>query len=713
MPTLDDIIHRVNSYYPSANTDLIKKGYEFAEKQHEKQVRKSGEPYLQHPVEVAIILTELKMDVSTIVTALLHDTVEDTGVALEVIKKEFGEDVANLVDGVTKIGKIRFRTTQEKQAENFRKMLLAMAKDLRVIIIKLADRMHNMRTLQYLPSNKQVRIAQETLDIYAPLANRLGIAWIRSELEDLSLRYVKPEIYEKLVEKVAKRRAERETYINKVSQILRQEVSKHGLKAEVSGRPKNFYSIYKKMESRNLEYEQIYDIVAYRIVVGSIAECYEVLGLIHSIWKPIPGRFKDYIAMPKANGYQSLHTTVIGPDAERIEIQIRTKEMHDIAERGVAAHWIYKEGHMAPSELNKFRWLRSLVEFHKELRDSTEFLDVVKVDLSAGDVYVFTPRGDVVELPPGATPLDFAYNVHTDVGNRCVGAKVNGRIVPLKYNLKSGDTIEILTSQTQQPKKDWLNIVQTSRAKSKIRQYIKQIERVRSIELGIELLEKEFRKKGTTFQKLQKQGELEKVAKEMNYQDIDGLVMAVGYGFIPPKQVIRKLFPPLPEKSGQPLDKSAESVRGETRVFTSKAIKIKGVGDVLVRFAKCCVPVPGDPISGFITRGRGVSVHRADCSRLLSHDEERRVEIEWEAEGVKTERNVKVRVLSIDIPGILVKMSEVFGSHGINIVKAQIRTTKDKKAINIFEVSVTNLPQLQELIKEMEGVEGVISVERL
>lgn len=713
MATVEDIIHKVTGYYPTANTALIKKAYDFAEKLHQGQLRKSGEPYLQHPVEVASILTELKMDVPTIVTALLHDTVEDTHVSLEEIKKEFGIEVSGLVDGVTKIGKMRFRTTQEKQAENFRKMLLAMAKDLRVIIIKLSDRLHNMRTLQYLAPTKQFRIAQETLDIYAPLANRLGIAWIKTELEDLALRFVKPEIYEKLVEKVAKKKAERESYIEKVNKILYEILVKHGIKAEISGRPKNFYSIYKKMESRNLEYEQIYDIVAYRIIVNNVAECYEVLGLIHSLWKPIPGRFKDYIAMPKANGYQSLHTTVIGPDAERIEIQIRTREMHDIAERGVAAHWIYKEGEMTPSELNKFRWLRSLVEFHKEVSDSSEFLDVVRVDLFAGDVYVFTPRGDVVELPAGASPLDFAYNVHTDVGNRCVGAKINGRIVPLKYQLKSGDTVEILTSSTQQPNKDWLGFVQTSRAKSKIRQFIKQIERARSLELGTELLEKEFRKRGASLQKLEKSGDLEKVAKEMNYQDVHGLLIAVGYGFIPSKQVTKKLFPQPIEKLDKPKERVQDVTRKTPSQYISKAIKIRGVGDVLVRFAKCCVPVPGDPVTGFITRGRGVSVHRADCSRLLTHDEERRVDVEWDIEGTKPERNVRVRVVSVDTPGLLVRMSEVFSTHGINIVKAQIRTTKDRKAINLFEVSVTNLPQLQEVMKEMEGVEGVISVERL
>lgn len=712
MATVEEIKSRILSYYPSATISLIDKAYNLAEKQHEGQQRRSGEPYLHHPVEVASILTDLKMDIPTIVTALLHDTVEDTGISLEEIRKEFGEEVASLVDGVSKIGKIRFRTTQEKQAENFRKMLLAMAKDLRVIIIKLADRLHNMRTLQFLPTTKQFRIAQETLDIYAPIANRLGIAWIKAELEDLALRYVKPEIYEKLVEKVAKRREERESYISHVNEILRKELKKHDLKVEVAGRPKNFYSIYKKMESRNLEYEQIYDIVAYRIIVNSISECYEVLGLIHSLWKPIPGRFKDYIAMPKANGYQSLHTTVIGPNAERIEIQIRSKEMHDIAEKGVAAHWIYKEGHMAPSELDKFKWLRSLVEYHREVRDPTEFLDAVKVDLFAGDVFVFTPRGDVFELPLGATPLDFAYSVHTDVGNHCVGAKVNGRIVPLKYQLKSGDAVEILTSATQKPNKDWLNIVQTSRAKSKIRQFIKQIERVRSLELGKELLEKELRRQGASFQKLEKSGELNRVAKELHYHDMEGLVIAVGYGFLPPKHVTVKLFPASPES----LEKHAvvtQPIKEVAKEYPTKAIKIRGVGDVLVRFAKCCAPVPGDAVSGFITRGRGVSVHRADCSRLMTHDEERRVDVEWVAEGTDSERNVRVKVVSVDTPGLLVKMSEVFGAHKVNIVKAQIRTTKDRKAINIFEVSVTNLPQLRELIKEMEGVEGVISVERL
>ncbi|HLB59036.1 MAG TPA: bifunctional (p)ppGpp synthetase/guanosine-3',5'-bis(diphosphate) 3'-pyrophosphohydrolase, partial [Bdellovibrionota bacterium] len=579
--------------------------------------------------------------------------------------------------------------------------------------VKLADRLHNMRTLDHLPPSKQARIAQETLDIYAPLANRLGIAWIKTELEDLSLRYLKPEIYYKLVEKIAKRREEREKYLEKVKSILRDKLAEAGIPGELSGRPKNFYSIYKKMEQRNLEYEQVYDIVAYRIITNSVAQCYEILGLIHSIWKPVPGRFKDYIAMPKANGYQSLHTTVIGPDAERIEIQIRTKDMHEIAERGVAAHWVYKEGEIAPRDLNRFKWLRSLVEYHKEVRDSSEFLDVVKVDLSAGDVYVFTPKGDVFELPQGATPLDFAYTVHTDVGNRCIGAKINGKIVPLKYHLKSGDTIEVLTSPTQHPHKDWLNIVKTSRAKSKIRAVIKQEERTRSLELGAELLEKELKKFDVSLQKMEKHGDLLKVAKEMNYQDIPNLIIAIGYGFISPKQISRKLFPTTVEAPEKPVGKLTKLFQDVAKKPPSGAITIRGVEDVLVRFARCCTPLPGDSIMGFITRGRGVSIHRADCPKLLTHDEDRRVEVAWATEVSKEERRVRVRVVSVDTPGLLVKMSEVFSSHGINIVKAQIRTTKDKKAINVFEVSVSDLRQLQKVMKEMEGVEGVISVERL
>jgi GTP pyrophosphokinase len=719
--TLDTICSRISSYYPEAKHDLVKKAYHFAEEAHRGQLRSSGEPYMIHPTDVAQTLADLHLDIPSIVTGLLHDTVEDTHATLEQIEKEFGKDIAELVDGVTKLSKITFKTSEEKQAENFRKMILAMAKDIRVILVKLADRLNNMRTLEHLNPVKQKTIAQETLDIYAPIANRLGISWIKLELEDLCLRYLHPDVYYKLAQKVAKTKREREKYIEELGNIFDEKLAEYDIQAQVTGRAKHFYSIFKKMERRTVDYEQVHDVIAFRIIVDNITECYKSLGVIHAAYKPVPGRFKDYIAMPKANAYQSLHTTVIGPTGERVEIQIRTQDMHQVAEGGIAAHWKYKEGKFDIRSRENVTWVNRLLEWHKDLSDPNEFLETVKIDLFAEDVFVFTPRGEVKQLSHGATPLDFAYAVHTDVGNKCVGAKVNGKIVPLKHRLKSGDTVEIVTSPSQTPSKDWLKIVKSSRAKAKIRSYIKEQERKRALKLGEELLDKALRPYGHTLSKLEKSGELIKLGQAYNARTPDELYVGIGYGRIATEDFIQKLVPK------EALEKKLESAKADDlsflkRVFIAakrrsearNAITVANLDDVLIRFGRCCNPLPGDSIIGFITRGRGVTIHTATCTKALDSDEERRVDVQWNIqEKGAIKRHVKIRVLSLDEPGLLAIMSQTISACGINISSAHIRTTKDKKAIALFDVEVGDIAQLQKVTGALEGKKGVISVERL
>ncbi len=719
--SIDTICSKVSSYYPEAKLDLLRKAYQFSAEAHSGQLRSSGDPYLIHPTEVAQILADLHLDLPSIITGLLHDTVEDTHATLEQIQKEFGKDIAELVDGVTKLSKITFKTSEEKQAENFRKMILAMAKDIRVILVKLADRLNNMRTLEHLIPIKQKTIAQETLDIYAPIANRLGISWIKLELEDLCLRYLHPDVYYRLAQKVAKTKREREKYIEEVAAILVERLEEYDIQAQVSGRAKHFYSIFKKMERRKVEYEQVFDIIAFRIVVDNITECYKSLGVIHAAYKPVPGRFKDYIAMPKANAYQSLHTTVIGPNGERIEIQIRTQDMHQVAEGGIAAHWKYKEGKFDSRSHENVEWVNRLLEWHKDLTDPNEFLETVKIDLFAEDVFVFTPKGEVKQLTHGATPLDFAYAVHTDVGNKCVGAKVNGKIVPLKHRLKSGDTIEIVTSPSQTPSKDWLKIVKSSRAKAKIRSYIKEQERHRAFKLGKELLDKTLRPFGHTLSKLEKSGELLKAGQNYNIRSEDELYIALGYGRITPEDMIKFLVPK------EALERRLEAAKAEdqsflTRVFhaakkrseTRNAITVGNLDDVLIRFGRCCNPLPGDSIIGFITRGRGVTIHTATCTKALDNDEERRVDVQWNISNKgNIKRHVRVRVICLDEPGLLAIMSQTISGCGINIASANIRTTKDKKAIALFDVEVGDITQLQKVTSALESKKGVISVERL
>lgn len=719
---LDALKNAIRGYYPDAKFELIDKAYAFADAAHKGQMRSSGEPYMIHPAAVALTLADLRLDIPSIVTGLLHDTVEDTHATLEQIEKEFGKDIAELVDGVTKISLMTFRTTEEKQAENFRKMIVAMAKDIRVIMVKLADRLNNMMTLEHLPPEKQKIIAQETLDIYAPIANRLGISWIKTELEDLCLRYLHAEVYYRLAALVQKTRKERDQDLEAVSQNILEKLEEYDIKAQVTGRSKHFYSIYKKMERRAAEFDQIHDLIAYRIVVENITECYKALGVIHSAFKPVPGRFKDYIAMPKANGYQSLHTTVIGSNGDRIEIQIRTHDMHQVADKGIAAHWKYKEGRFDPNDHENINWVNRLLEWQKDLTDPAEFLETVKIDLFAEDVFVFTPKGEVKQLTHGATPIDFAYAVHTNVGHRCVGAKVNGKIVPLKHRLKSGDTIEVITSNTQSPSKDWLKIARSSRARAKIRAFIKQQEHQRSSELGQSLLERTLKSYDLTLSKVDKSGALAQALHAEGIRSVEELYSGLGYGRFEIGKIITHLVPKETFDAKAREEAKVEDQSFLRKVFQSAkrkfenrtAISVAGLDDVLIRFGRCCNPLPGDSIVGFITRGRGVTIHTVTCTKALDTDAARRVDVKWNLKDrAAVKRHVQIRVLSSDEPGLLALMSQTISHCGVNIASANIRTTKDRKAICVFDVEVGDLSQLYKVTSALEAKKGVISVERV
>jgi guanosine-3',5'-bis(diphosphate) 3'-pyrophosphohydrolase len=720
LATIESICKTIQGYYPDADIAMVRKAHEFATQAHEGQKRSSGDPYIIHPTEVAQILADMRLDLSSICAAFMHDTVEDTGVTLEQVEKEFTKDIAVLVDGVTKLNKMTFRTTEEKQAENFRKMIIAMSKDIRVILVKLADRLSNMRSLQFLPPHKQKSIAQETLDIYAPIANRLGMSSIKLELEDLCLRFLHPDVYYKLAELVSKSKQDREKHIEDIVELITEKLDEYDVRAQILGRAKHFYSIYKKMERRQLDYSELHDVIAFRIVVDNITECYKALGVIHAAFKPVPGRFKDYIAMPKANNYQSLHTTVIGPTGERTEIQIRTHEMHLVAEKGIAAHWKYKEGKFDNKSKEGVEWVGRLLEWQKDLSDPNEFMETVKHDLFSEDVFVFTPRGEVKELPYGATPLDFAYAVHTDVGNRCVGAKVNGRIVSLKHRLKSGDTIEVITSPTQTPSKDWLKVVKSSRAKAKIRAFIKLREREGALEQGKDLLEKTLKNLELNLNRLEKSGQIDSALKDLGCRVIDELYVGIGYGRFNLEQVVTKLIPreELEAKRAKMKVEEESLLKKTFKSATKKsearnAIIVEGVDDILVRFARCCSPVAGESIIGFITRGRGVTVHQSNCPRALDTDSERRIEVRWnDSLAAPVKRAVRIRILSQDETGLLAVMSQTITGCGVNIASANIRTTKDKKAIAIFEVEVGNMEQLNKVMSALESKKGVISVER-
>jgi len=711
---LDQLLDRVKSYHAEADLGLIRRAFEFSAKAHEGQLRRSGEPYFRHPIAVAGVLTSLKTDVTAIVAGLLHDTLEDTLATPEELEKEFGTDVAHLVDGVTKIGKITFRNYEEKQAENFRKMVLSMADDIRVVLIKLADRLHNMRTLEHLSKAKRQEIAQETLEIYAPLANRLGIGWMKNELEDLCLKHLKPDVYETLQVRVAKRDEDRQQYIEEVIQLVDKAMRENGLPGEVYGRPKHLYGIYQKMNKQSITFEEVYDLTALRIVTDTKMNCYALLGVIHSLWRPVPGRFKDYIAIPKSNLYQSLHTTVVGPKGEHVEFQIRTEDMHRVAEYGIAAHWKYKEqGRVGERDSKAFGWLHQFVEWHQDLPDNRQFMDSVKLDLFHDVVYVFTPKGTVKELPKGSTPVDFAYAIHTEVGDHCVGAKVNGKIVPLKHQLASGDTVEILTSVTQTPHKDWLKFVRTSRAKTKIKHWIKIEEQKRSIEIGRRLLESEFRRHGMAPAKMLKSDELLDAARESGFESIDELTAAVGFGRVATAQVIEKLKGPESNADRAVQERPAVSKR-ITGKHDEKGVKVKGARDLLMQLSRCCNPVPGDRILGYITRGRGLTIHTVDCPNLeaLDYDRDRLVEVEWDASTPSTHA-VKVSVMAVDKTGVLANVSSAIAECRANISRAEITTREDRKAVLDFIVEVSDTNHLEQVLKAVERVDGVITARRV
>jgi GTP pyrophosphokinase len=707
MVRFNDIVEEMLRYNPQADVDMLERAYVLSAKAHKGMVRLSGEPYLIHPLEVAHILSKMNLDVQSVASGLLHDTLEDSYLVKEELEQYFGKEVAGLVDGVTKISQIKMSGSEDTRAESLRKMILATSKDIRVILIKLADRYHNMQTLKFLSADKQVEIARETLDIYAPLAHRLGIEWLKGELEDLSFKYLKPIEYRLISEAIARKKRERDAYTAEVKELLRKRLEQFSLNCEVSGRAKRLYSIYRKMVQENLNIDQIYDIIAFRVLVGTVKECYEGLGYIHDLFKPVPGKFKDYIALPKANMYQSLHTAVIGPHGEKIEIQIRTHEMHRLAEEGIAAHWKYKEGKAFDAKEDKmFAWLRRIIERHEEVKDNKEFLESFKIDLFPDEIYVFTPRGDVKGLPKGATPVDFAYAVHSTLGHRCVGAKVNGKLVPLRTLLKSGDNVSILTNPAHKPSKDWLKFVVTSKAKTKIRQWIKEEQREQSIELGRSLLEKELTKHDFSLSKMLKTGEVQTLAKEFSFDTIDDLLAAVGYGLYTPLQVLGKIIPEIP-KVGR-----LQKMLGSIRKSKDDAIKIKGIDGLVVKFAKCCNPIPGDSIMGFITRGRGLTVHLEDCPNVHAYDDQRKIEVSWELDKGYT-YSVRLRVSAEDKKGLLSDITSILSSSKANIVNAQVTTHPDRSATSVFEIEILNAPQVQKITKSILKLKGIKSVERL
>jgi len=720
MLQVTDIIDRVRAYQPAADAEMIKRAYEYSSKAHTGQKRKSGDPYFIHPASVAGIITELRLDTASVCAGLLHDVVEDTLATTKDIEREFGNEVASLVDGVTKLGKINFTSKEDRQAENFRKMVVAMARDIRVLLIKLCDRVDTLRTLEHMKPEAQERIARETLEIYAPLANRLGIQAFKSELEDLSFRWLEPDSYLEVENAVAKTAKERDKYITEVSKTLSGKLAEQGFAAEVTGRAKHLYSVWRKMKANECTIEQIHDIIAFRVSVESVSDCYAALGVIHSKWTPVPGRFKDYIALPKPNMYQSLHTTVIGPGRERIEIQIRTHEMNRVAERGIAAHWKYKEKHgggIADSDAQRFGWLRQLMEWQKDLKDPAEFLEGVKVDLFQDEVYVFTPKGEVRVFPRGSTPIDFAFAIHSQLGEHITGARVNGKLEPLRYKLRNGDVLEIVTAPHQQPSKDWLDIAVTTRARAKIRNFLRQEQRDKSLKLGRELLEREFQKSSVSLTKLLKNDpELRKLLETLSVGNLDELFIGIGYGKIDPKDVLEVVAPPSIDgaKSIPP-----EQLReGRIAGFVRKVIKgddggirLNGIDDVLVRYAKCCNPLPGDDILGFITRGRGVTIHRRGCPKAFDTDPERRVEISWDSKA-KINRAVQLRVVTANRPGILATVGHTFSNMGINISEANCRAGDDGKAVNVFTFVCSDLNQLKGVMRALQKVQGVVAVER-
>lgn len=725
---IESLIKKINDNCINVDIDIIEKAYNFASEAHKSQRRESGEPYIIHPIDVAEILAELGMDTNTIAAGLLHDVLEDTDCTYKEMSDMFNEEIASLVNGVTKLGKIEYKSKQEQQADNVRKMLLAMAKDIRVIIIKLADRLHNMRTLKFMPKEKQKLKAKETLDIYAPLAHRLGMSKIKWELEDLSFRYLHEEEYYDLVRQIAEKRVEREAYISSIIDDLYKNLEESGIDSDIEGRPKHFYSIYRKMVNKNKTIEQIFDLTAIRILVNSVKDCYGVLGIVHTIYKPIPGRFKDYIAMPKPNMYQSLHTTVIGPQGKTFEIQIRTFDMHKTAEYGIAAHWKYKEGDAGEDKEKGFEkklaWLRDMLEWQKETSDAEEFMEGFKIDLFSDEIFVFTPKGVVINLASGSTPIDFAYRIHTDVGNRCIGAKVNGKIVPLDYKLKTGEIVEIITSQSAKgPNMDWLNIAKSNQAKSKIKSWLKKAKKDENINKGKELLEKELRKQGVILSEITKGDSYERLAKRYNLHNSDDIYAAVGVGSISASAFVSRLKE---ENLGDKVKQSDEEIAKNIEEHIAKSdrvnkkegnygITVKGESNLMIRFARCCNPVPGDEIQGYITKGRGVSVHRTDCSNLkslIAYDPNKVVDVSW---GMSKGASyvAEVRVKSDDRMGVLSDIMKVITDSGLHLNALNANSAKGNEALINIKVKIDSIEQLRELMKKIRRLKGVTDVFRV
>ena len=713
MLTRDDVFSQFVCYYPQADRALFDRACALSEHAHRQQKTPDGREYLQHSLEVASILARLKVDQTTILVGILHDLPDTPDPPIAEVEKIFGTEVVQLIETGHKISAIPYRQKNRQQVESFRKMFVAMARDLRVVLVYLADRLSDMRAISHCAQSRKEAYSRETLEVYAPLANRLGISWLKAELEDLSLQVLEPQKFEALTRRITTHKEERGDYIDKVGDQIRKLLADNQLEGDVTGRFKHFYSVYRKMERTGVDLDEIYDLIAFRVLVDSVRECYEVLGLIHATWKPISGRFKDYVAMPKPNMYQSLHTTVIGPFGERMEVQIRTHQMHSIAEEGVAAHWKYKEGGPVPvagRDDQRFSWLRQVMEWQQDVSDhATE--ESGFVDLFPEEVYVFTPQGEVKELPRGASPVDFAYAIHTDVGSHCVGARINGKLSPLKTELKNGDIVEVMTATNQTPRKDWLAFVKTSKARNKIRQWVKAQQREKSIQIGRELLEKNLRKHQTSLKRALSSGLLEQAAADFGYRTTDDLFAAVGYGKTSAGQVISHVVP----KDDVPVDSdfdSTEEQKKESRRPTQSAILIGGIDNVMVRFAHCCNPLPGEPVTGFITRGRGLTVHTIDCLQVQTSDPERRIDVQWDMQR-KSVRPVKIRVICDDQKGMLVGISGAISQADANIVSATVHARGDKKGTNLFVIDVENLEHLNRVIREIKKVKGVTRVERL
>ena len=717
MRQLKEITDAVLAYHPEADLDLILDAYVFSAKAHRGQSRKTGEAYLSHPVEVAYNLTRLKMDEKTVAAGLLHDTLEDTLATAEEINQLFGDEIYHMVEGVTKISQVQFATWEEKQAENYRKMVLAMARDIRVVLIKLADRAHNLQTLDSMSPEQKRRISKETLDIYAPIANRLGIGWLKAELEDGSFKYVQPEKFKSIVDRMKQGKEERNVLVKKVCEAVEKELKAQEIDGKVYGRSKHYYSIYKKMLLQQIDLEDVYDLIGVRVITDSVKDCYAILGLVHSLWRPIPGKFKDYIAMPKPNMYQSLHTTVNGPNGQRVEVQIRSQEMHKVAEEGIAAHWQYKDGdEKSKKKDDHLSWVRKLMESHTEIKNAKDFLNAFKVDLFFQEVYVFTPQGEVIALPRGATPVDFAYQVHTDIGNHCLAAKVNGKIVNLKYKLKNGDRVEILTSKQKHPSRDWLSFVKTSKARSKIIHYINHRERQKSLELGREILETEIRKYGFNPADVLKGDSLDEAIHAAGFNTLDNLFMGIGYGKTSLRNVMSKL---LPRKTLEDFEQKSETVKirepQTDRRKDRSGIKVKSFGeDMLMRIGKCCNPVPGDTIIGYITRGRGVSIHSVDCPSMmaLAGETERLVEVEWDTER-KNPFPARISIVTEDRPGLLGKISSTVSECGVNMTRANVQTGSLKRAYFDLSLEIMDLDHLNKTLETLRRIPGVIHVARV